>query len=421
MKSIVSTIIFLVLTMFASAIPSWSQESPARDSAIQAQAIFVRGLTQAYIGNHDVAVSLFLRSLRFDSDNANVLVELSKSYAAIDDLESAVFYAESAASLSDVRDVKENLASLYATVGRPGEAIVIMERLVQESPENPGYRLTLVRYLIGELQYNQAAESLIALPVRAAFDSPIVYDIAAELFVRSSAAGEIDRLITLIGSQDVVALPVVLAMSDVLAAEGRSREAKDLLDGLKSLPEAATDIAERLARLDDSNEPTATAPDGLAATSTTELLERARSLIASDDVANYLEAEHILKQANAGDPTIESSMLLGDLYYKLKRFDEAAGYYNGVLQKEVRIREVWQKSAGALFRAGALVEAIGVASDGLLFFPHDAGLLEILAFASFSSGSDDLSRETFTRAIENVDEDKLRIAVYWMALGNISI
>ncbi|NND73109.1 MAG: hypothetical protein HKN43_16160, partial [Rhodothermales bacterium] len=42
-------------------------------------------------------------------------------------------------------------------------------------------------------------------------------------------------------------------------------------------------------------------------------------------------------------------------------------------------------------------------------------------FASFSSGSDDLSRETFTRAIENVDEDKLRIAVYWMALGNISI
>ena len=117
----------------AVAFAAARQISPQQD--VRAQQLMVRGMTRAYLGDHEGAIALYEEALRLVPGEAALLSALAASHQALDDLTSALFYAQQAVALaSDNVYYHHALAELHLEAGDAEAAAATYDTLLTHFP-----------------------------------------------------------------------------------------------------------------------------------------------------------------------------------------------------------------------------------------------------------------------------------------------
>lgn len=135
----------LAALLAAPALAQRSEPSPER-LQVEAEQLFVRGMTRAYIGDLDGAVELYERALGLAPDDPAVLAALAEAHEARGDHTTALFFANRAVDRApDEPSGYRLLAGLQLATGDTDAALATYERLVESQPTDIGALTALAR------------------------------------------------------------------------------------------------------------------------------------------------------------------------------------------------------------------------------------------------------------------------------------
>ena len=381
-------------------------QQSADPEAMQAQQLFVRGMTKAYIDDHEAALAFYQQALNLAPHEAAILSAMATSQEAMSNMTLAVFYAEQArqfapenvayhhqlarlhrrdgdldaavqtytallARFPDDFEALEDLAALQADQGHTRDAIATYERLAERAGDHPGVRRQLLRlyFRLGDAEGTQRSlEALTAMEPT----NPAPYRLLGQLYLQQQKQQEALRAFEQAHTVDPNDLETILALSDLYRQLDRPADADRLLGPAQDVERASVEAL--LARAQPLYERSTTNADD--AQTATRLLERVLEL----------------------EPTrAEALLMLGDLRYQRGLYDEAAGLLERALEQNPRDVQVWRLTAAAYLAAYQPGEAARIATDGLLLFPGHLPLLHL-------AGRSLLEARRYDEAIARLDE-----------------
>ena len=355
----------------------------------QAQRLFVRGLTQAYLNNPDRAIALYERALGLAPNEAPILSAMAEAQAEQEASSTAIFYAEQAQRVApDNIHYYRQLADLHESVGDTDAAIATYRRLVDRFPNRVDAKLDLARLLADAHESQEALTLYESVEQQMDGASAQMYMSMLQLYRRLNDSDNVGRVLRALVDLRPEEELFTQLLGQFYLKEGQTQSAiqfyEDILSARPSNMNAAMALADLYREAGrttaaDSLMRALSQPDGASAG---QLVERARMLYSrsgSDDAAAQ-QAARFLEQALEQDPEHEEALsLLGDLRYQAERYDEAAQLLHRALDHDPRVLDRWIQTSAAYLQAGNADQAVQVAEEGLLLFPGQLPLQRIAA------------------------------------------
>ena len=358
-------------------------------AALQAQKLFVRGMTQAYLDNHDRAIGLYERALELAPNEAPILSAMADAQAAQDATDTAIFYAEQAQSVApDNMHYYKQLAELHRAAGNTDAAISVYRTLTTRFPGNKRVHLELANLLSESNQAQDAVALYEEVEQQMGRATPQMYVKMLRLYRRLNDSENVARVLRALVDLRPEERLFTQLLGQYYLKEGQTDKAVRLYE--KTLQSNPSDLETAMALADLYRERgRAAAADSLLnrlsnmeGASADQLVRRARALQqrsrTSDDAAQ--QATQFLERALELEPDHEEALqMLGDLRYQAGAYGEAADLLKRALDQNPRVLQRWIHAAASYLQAGAPQNAVDVAEEGLLLFPDQIPLVRIAA------------------------------------------
>lgn len=403
-------VVFWLLGTLATTAATARQVGPET----QAQRLLVRGMTRAYLDDHEQALQFYEQALRLTPGEPTLLSAMAESYAALDDLQTALFYAEQARSLApETRYYHQHLIQLFIQAGETTRAAEACHSLLATFPDHlPTLRL-LATLEAGAGHLEAALSALETVAARTAPTQALLAEML-QLYLR---LGDDDGTeATLKSLLDVSDHPEThrKMLGDLYVRQGRTGEAAALYENaLRERPgdvEAAMALAGLYRRLGRDAAADTLLAHTLAVPSATpaQLMARATAFRdrAGDDPHATTLARTLVRQVlrrQPGHP--DALLLLGTLLFDEGAFAAAADTLALALEQNPRDPMTWDRTAEAYLKAFRPARAADVAEEGLMLFPGRPALLRAAAFGRLRAGDRGAAREHFEEALALREEE----------------
>ncbi|MEZ4698765.1 MAG: tetratricopeptide repeat protein [Rhodothermales bacterium] len=357
---------------------------------IRAEQLFVRGMTEAYLGDHDNAIQLFQQALPLAPQDAAIHAALAESYEATQRLSSAITYAEQAIQLAPDRSAYYfQLSNLFMLAGNPEDAEKTLRRLLDVDPANIDalYELAYIQQTAGEAE--QALATYARLEERTGPSMSIKYR-QLQLYRKLGDDEAVERTVRAMIDLDPSDVTMYRILGETYVAQGRSEEARAVYEqALKIEPTnfsivfalvEAYRAAGQTARADSLLDRSLAVETGSAE----QRLAQARYLYNESrrDSSLIGPALDLLGRIVQRDPPNEEAFLmLGELQIAAGSFQAAGASIYQALTINPRSPIQWNRAAWAYLQGGTPEEAARVADEALILFPGDAELLRIAGLA----------------------------------------
>jgi tetratricopeptide (TPR) repeat protein len=324
-----------------------------------------------------------------------VHIALAESHAALDELDTAVYYARQAVRLDgenrsytillaellhrsqkedeslalldawvaghpDDLDAHYQFADLLAELGRQEDALAVYENLVgrQVDEMQIRYRMLQLYNGLGDLDgMRRSVRRMLVIDPTNSSLRHLLSEVYIELDSTAAAIGVLEEAV----ADDPTDVSTTLLLSKLYREEGRDREAEILI-------RATTD-----SRTGDSQDKLTLASD---------LYARSAS-----DVLAAQRAEQLLgEMLEAGMETPEVLYMLGDLRYRSAEYLKAAPLLARAAEREPRRMDAWTKAALAYLKGGNWTQALEIAQEALILFPGNYPLLRVAGQSSLRIG-----------------------------------
>ena len=380
----------------------------------QAQRLFVRGLTQAYLDNTDRAIALYERALGLTPNEAPILSAMAEAQADQDASSTAIFYAEQAQRLApDNVHYYRQLADLHESVGDTDAAIATYRRLINRFPHRVEAKLDLAG-MLADAHESQAALSLYESVERQMEGATAqMYMSMLQLYRRLNDSENVGRVLRALVDLRPEEELFTQLLSQFYLKEGQTQSAIQLYEEILAARPNDMNAALALADLYRDAGQTASADSLMRAmsqldgASADQLVERARALYrrSRSDAASAQQAARFLEQALEQAPDHEEALhLLGDLRYQSGQYEEAATLLHRAIDQNPRALDRWVQASAAYLRAGQAQQAVDVAEEGLLLFPGQTPLVEIQARGLFRLNRNRAAIERFESLLTLLEE-----------------
>ncbi len=379
---------------------------------IQAERVFVRGMTRAYLGDHEAALRFYEEALRLAPNRPAILSAAAASHAALGDLPSAIFFAEQARAL-DPSNVyyHRQVAELYAQSGDVAHATAAYDTLLASHPGDAAAWLALARLYAAQGRLEDALTAFEHLRALSE-DDPEVLTQMLQIYSRLGDPAGMER--TLRRLLEIAPRPEHRRMlAELFVREGRTEQAADLYESL--LSDDPSDVESllalsdlyrqmgRAAHADSLLDRSARAADATA----DQLLVQAKPFLerAVSDSAAAAAARRLLERALTREPThYETLRALGNLLYETGEYDEAERRLSETLRLNPRDPELWNRAAGAALLAGRPSRAVEIAEEGLLLFPGHIDLMHTAALGYLDTYQNENARALLEQALDLLEE-----------------
>ncbi len=358
------------------------------DPAPHAQAMFVRALTEAYLGDHELAAALLGNVLTTDPNEPTVLAALAESYTALGQTAEALYYAaqavehgreeptfyatlaklqiasnQSDAAISTYRALlalrprdEEALAALGQLQERSGrfeEALATYERLIEVAGEGAPLRLRM-EAIHTRLGHSEAALRMLEFAADVHWNEPMLQFRLAMAYRDAGRTDDAIRIFERFLGTDPDNMEGTLSLAALLEDRGDLERARVLRESLSN------------------------------GSPTEDALHRAIALYerVDDDPEAAAEALEILKSlADDEHASIDVLLMLGDLAYRDKQFDIAADVFGRAIEQDPRNQKAWEQAAAARLYIGNNEGAVELSEEGIILFPGSVALYRVAAYA----------------------------------------
>lgn len=380
----------------------------------RAQQYFLRGMTQARLGNHESALDLYTRALQLAPNTAAILAASAAAHQALDDSPSALFALRAARqSEPDNPAYAMELADLHRTLGDAASAARIYREVLNARPHDIDALYALARVqlsggnleqavdtyerlldelgpdadvqnqvlqLYARLEDLEGMERTLGVMIDQRPDDPQLQRMLAEVYVKQQRNDEAVELLRTSLARQPADVPTMLSLADLYRELGRPEEAEALLQRTAEVP---------------SVDPG-------------QLLPRAQALYlrADGDADARSAAGRLFERILDLDPENETALrLLGSLRYDAEQYADAGDLLYRAAEVNPRDVQLWLQAANAYLRAGRLDRAADVADEGLLLFPGTTSLLRIAGHALMSMYRNAEAAERMAEAVRIIEED----------------
>lgn len=409
------------------------QPDTAQPADVEAQQLFIRGLTQVSLDDYDEAVSYFQEALNRVPNQPSVLISLAESEAARDNLTSALFYARKARDQAPDRpSYRRTLAELQKQTNQLEEAVTTYRELLDRFPNDDEARLQLAQLQKRLGRPDEAIrlyERLIDSTEYPRYETEVQL---LELYRQRGRTNDRERILNRLIDRYPRSSSFRRELGELYVEQNRYADALPLFEGL--VREHPEDL-EFLTRLKGLYEQTDQPEQAEAfweqlseeAPSPDQLVARAQSMYErssdpSPDSSLTQRTTRLLRQVLDQNPKhVEALDLLGTVRYDAGAYAEAASLLKRALAEDARNRARWVRAASAHLRMHAYTQAADLAEEGRLLFPGDVDLLRIEAFARLRRGDHDRAETHFRNALSRLDTTRARQnrAMLYAGLGRV--
>ena len=353
----------------------------------QSQALFVRALTEAYLGDHERAVQLFTNVLNARPGEPAVFSALAESYTALGQTAEALFYAAEAVEHGrDESSYYATLAELQTELNQPDAAISTYSSLLALRPRDAEALAALGRLQQQSGQFVEALATYEQL-IDAAGETVALRLPMEALHARLGNTEEALHMLELAAearrNEPMIQFRLGMAYRDA----GRTDDAIRILERYLALEPANVEGTLMLADLLEDQgeyEGAVALRNGLASgSSADDQLRRAALLYerAENDPGAAAEARQILGSlADDEDAPIEVLLMLGDLAFQHKDFALAADVLGRAIEHDPRNQEAWEQAAASRLYVENAEGAVELAEEGLILFPGNVALYRVAAY-----------------------------------------
>lgn len=380
----------------------------------QAKQFFVRGMTEAYIGNHEAALTFYDRALRLSPNAASVYAAAAEAHESLGDETSALYHARRARELGrDNPDHHFQLAQLHLSLGQAQETEAVYREMRTRFPKNLSVLYELARVYTIEGEFVRAIETYQSLLAEVGADRDVQQEIL-HLYGRLGDQEGMERMLkTMIGERPQDA-ELRRMLGEVHLRQNRPEDAAAQLEHALELNPGdvttllkLTDLYRNLGR-DDSADALLEQAINVEGASPSALLAQAAPLYArsAGDPEALSTAEQLLERVLEMDPeNADALVMLGDIRLTQNKPEAAGEFLYRALEENPRDPQLWMQAAGAFLQGRRLDRAIDVADEGLLLFPGHLPLLRISGYAMMESYQNRAAIERFEEATRIIRED----------------
>jgi tetratricopeptide (TPR) repeat protein len=374
-------------------------------TAAQAQKLFVRGLTQAYLDNYERAIGLFERALELAPNEAPILSAMADAQAEQEATETAIFYAEQARTIApENAHYYRQLASLHQQQGDTESAIAVYRTLSSRFPDDMDARLELADMLSESNQAGKAVVLYEEVEQQMGQATPQMYMQMLQLYRRINDSENVVRVLRALVQLRPEERLFRQLLGQYYLKEGQIDNAIRLhettLEANPNDVETAMGLAElyrEQGRTEDADRLLRKLSDTEGA-SADQLVRRAQALHrrSRTDREAAQQAIQFLERALKLEPNHEGALhLLGDLRYQNEQYGEAAALFKRAIDQNPRVMQRWIQASASYLQADQLEQAVEVAEEGLLLFPGQVPLLQIAAKGLFALNRNQAAIERF--------------------------
>ena len=399
----------LMVSAVAPAVPATAQEASDARVEARAQMLFIRGLTKLQIDEPEAAIPSFAEAHKLAPEQAAVLSALAEAHAALEDVETAQFYALQARDAAPSNPAyHRQVAALYRQQRQPQQALSAYERLLVRMPNDTATLRDVAALHTALGSYHEALEAYERLNAAQGPRAGVLYQMVQlhqelgqrrllmerlETLTRLEPedpeprrllaeyrreAGQTQEAIELLEEVRILTpsdAEVVLTLSDLYAAEGDLEQSEAVLAALHNIPENA---------------------------SVETLADRAATLLSSGQRAEEAGTiEALLSTILTRQPDHYRALVMqGQLRFERGAYTEAANLLARALQENPREVEVWFQAALAHLEGGSPADAAATAEEGLVLFPGAFILLRLAGYSHLQAGRSDRALERLTEALD---------------------
>ncbi len=386
---------------------------PAPRDSLEAERLFIRGLLQQELENHDEAIALFEQALHYLPEQPAILSSLAASYAHKEQYEEAFQYAQRAL-LQDSTSIyyyTQN-AELALKAGYTAVARDLYETIIQRFHAPAEVYLQLAQLYVANHDYSSAIDIYERLLSRGEVSMHVYYqllrlyegqhNLAAmtrilERMYRLQPENQaiLNKLIEAYEEQDNLETAIALlekALHDRPNDLELILKLSDLYKRTGALQQAEQLNARFLNLTDDAPEWIIQKAEVLQSQGTPEALEEAIQLL-----RNVLEMHPEHAQA---------TYLLGRLLYQQGSYAEAAPFLEQAVRTHIRDLSLWQEAVAAYLQAGNPRQALALAERGLMLFPGQIPLLYLGGTAALQMYQNKKARALLEEARTYLQEEE---------------
>ena len=381
----------------------------------RAKQFFIRGMTEAHIGNHEAAIDLYARAMRLAPDAAAVYSAAAESHEALGDETTAGYHAVRARELAPENPhFHSQLAQLYMSRGESEKAAGIYQEMRELFPHNPDMLYELARIYTIEGEYARAIETYEALLAEIGGDRDIQEEML-HLYGRLDDLAGSENLLRKMIEEQPHDPQLRRMLSELYVRQDRHADAAVQLEAaLDENPGnvetllALTELYRGLGQADSADALLERAANVDAATPGELLLQIAPLYSrAENDPEAMRTAEQLLERTLEMDPeNADALVMLGDIRLSRGEADEAGELLYKALEQNPRDPHLWIQSAGAFLQAGNAERSIEVSDEGLLLFPGFLPLLRLSGYALMDTYQNRTAIARFEEAIRIIREDR---------------
>lgn len=394
--------------------------APSLDSvrtSAKAQALLVRGLTRAYVDDHEAAIKHYQQALEHTANAPAILSALADAHAAQDDRTSALYYARQALRYGSAPSYALQLARLQREFGEPEAAVSTYRDLLDRSPD---HRAALRALAETQQALQRTSEALRTYERLANLPDPsprALRTTMLDLYRQTGDSSGVETTLRVLAHEAPRASQYRLQLGRFYANSGQLDRAIDIYQELVEKPGVRTAAATELAALYRKTGQTRRADSLLqsqarmASRSPDALVNRAQTLTESavfdrprPDSAAAQQAVRLLRRAlDAAPRDAEALALLGRIQFQTRQYAAAGSTLTRALDLNPRAPDRWAQAATALLEARDAEAALTVAEDGLLLFPGQPPLLRASARALTRQGRFDRALDRLQEALSLLD------------------
>lgn len=429
LRSLIACLVFVPTVNAVSAIHTTQQiqDPPDERSDVQAQKLFIRGMTETYLEDYGEAVSFFERALEHAPNEAAILSALADAEAGRENVTSAIYYARQAREQdSGAPYYAHHLADLLRQADRLREAEDIYRTLLSIVPNDidAQYELAGVQRQLGKPE--QALDTYRGLLDSANGPQPKAHTEMLELYrTLGSEAGVEQTLKTLIELRQTPT-PYRKRLGQLYVEQNRYREAIPIFEALvEEHPDAPHLLSQLKTLYAQTGQPRKVETLGSDARpsdrSPEHLVGRARALYEkrtgpSDTTAVQAAIDVLQKVLETAPNTVEALDLLGTIRLNQQQYATAASLFERAIEVNPRTADRWRQAAISHLNADSLEKARAIAEEGRLLFPGEYDLSRVEGLAHLRMGKPEPAKSRFREALSLIDSsavsDSTRAALY---------